>query len=489
MMGFRRGHRTDSGMTLGELMIASSVLFVCLTALASLLGGSVISSRTARVRDEATNLANERIEVARSLPYDRVGLHYANGAYGDPAGDIVTPEQVGAFTVVTECAWVRTDAGRAAYKQLKVTVSWTQPMPGQVSLTTMVYGKSDIATSGDLVVKLRYREDSTPVSNATVAIVTSAGSARSVLSNATGEAFFGQADVGPVGVTVVPPAGYVVDTSTISTATIPVDQVATAIVYLQHPAQATLRVADTNGVRVPGATVTLRRADGTVVPAVVTDSNGEALFTGLLFANYTATITKAGYPSATAPFAVSVGAPAPLVPVTVTPLLGVGIQARIYDANGTPLSQATVSVRREGDQNPLQTGVSGTNGEIAFTGMTEGAWRVDVSKAGFSSQFRVTYLYDGDHDTINFSLVPAVTKGNMHITTRDKNGHLRSIRVIVSGSGYYSNNLWSDYNGSLTLTDLSTGSYQVQCYTNPASIATVIISGGQTAEVSVSQNK
>jgi len=489
MMGIRRGHRSDSGMTLGELMIASSVLFVCLTALASLLGGSVISSRTARVRDEATNLANERIEVARSLAYDRVGLHYTNGAYGDPAGDIVTPEQVGAFTVVTECEWVRTDLGRAAYKQLKVTVSWEQPIPGQVSLTTMVYGKSDIATSGDLVVRLRYREDSTPVENATVAIVTSGGSARSVLSDSTGEAFFGQADVGAVGVTVVPPAGYVVDTSALSTVTIPVDAVATAIVYLQHPAEATVRVADTNGVRVSGATVTLRRADGTTVPAVVTDSNGEARFFDLLFANYTATITKAGYPSATAPFAVTVGAPAPLVPVAVTPLLGVGIQARVFDVNGTPLSQATVSVRREGNQDPFQTTATGTNGEVSFTGMDEGAWRIDVSREGFASQFRVTYLYDGDHDTINFSLVPAVTKGNMHIATKDKNGHLRSIRVIVSGAGYYSNNLWSDYDGSLTLNDLSTGSYQVQCYTNPASIATVIINGGQTAEVSVSQSK
>jgi len=488
-MRLRRTDRTDGGMTLGELMIASSVLLVCLTSLAGVLGMSVNSSRTARARDEATNLANAKIEYARSIAYDQVGLHYANGAYGDPAGDIVTPETVGSFTVVTECTWVRTDTGRAAYKKLVVHVSWQQPTPGEVALTTMIYGKSDIVTSGDLLVRLRYRENATPVQNATVSIRTADNSQRAVLTDASGEAFFGQAYVGAVGITVVPPAGCIVDTTTISSAAISGDSLSTVIVYVQTPAQATIRVSDTAGARVPDAVITLRRADGAVLSAITTNGNGEAHFTNLLYSDYTATINKSGFPSATAPFVVSAGAPQPVVPVTITPLLGVGILVRVYDANDTPIPAATVTIRADGDSVPLQTGSSGTNGEISFSGFDARSYNATVEKSGLVTQVLSTYLHDGDHDTLTFHMSPAVYKGNMHVTTLDKNGHLRSIQVIVSGSGYYRNDLWSNSDGSLALTDLIAGTYQVQCYTDPASVATVIINGGQTAEVSIAQSK
>jgi type II secretory pathway pseudopilin PulG len=74
-------------MTLPEVMIAASVMLVCLVSLAGLLGGSITSSASAHMRDEAANIANDRLETARSLNYDRVGLHYTNGLYGDPAYD------------------------------------------------------------------------------------------------------------------------------------------------------------------------------------------------------------------------------------------------------------------------------------------------------------------------------------------------------------------------------------------------------------------
>lgn len=490
-MRLRKADRRDGGMTLGEVMIASSVLLVCLTALAGVLGGSVTSSRMARVRDEATNLANAKIEYARSLAYDQVGLHYTNGAYGDPAGSIVTPETDGSFTVTTECTWVRTDTGRAAYKKLVVHVAWQQPVPGEIALTTMVYGKSDIVTSGDLDVRLRYRENADPVLNATVAIVTSNNSARSALSDSAGVAFFGQVNVGDASLTVVPPAGWVVDTSSIPSITISADAVQTVIIFLQQPAQATIHVADTSsGSPVVGASVSARRADGTVLPTVLTDASGNALFSSLLYADYTATITKTGYPSATAPFTLSSTANQPVVPVTISPLLGVGIQANVYDANSTPIAGATVTVRLNGNTTPLYTGLSATNGAISFSGFAAGDYNVTVDKTGLVSQVLSSQLHDGDHDTLTFHLSPVVSTGNMHIVTYDRNGHTGSIRVIVRGpSGYYRNDLYSGSDGALDLQSLLPGSYTVQCYTKAASVATAIVSAGQTAQVQVSQKK
>jgi prepilin-type N-terminal cleavage/methylation domain-containing protein len=488
-MKFRSTQGTDGGMTLLEVMMATSVLLVCLTALATVLGTSITSSQTAKIRDEATNLANERIESARSLAYDRVGLHYANGTYGDPVGDIVTPETVGQFTVTSECTWVRTSTGRAAYKQLTVHVAWTSPTPGQVAVTTMIYGKSDIVTSGDLVVKLRYREDATPVSGAGVAVVASDNSARAVASDASGESFFGQLALGAVGLSVTAPSGCVVDTSTISNVNIVADALTTVIVYVQHPAAATVHVTDTGGAALSGATVTLRRADGVVLPAVLTGASGDAVFSALLYSTYSATVQATGYTSATVPVAVSVGAPNVTAPASISKLLGVGIRVRVFDANGATLPNATVTLRISGNSTVIQTGNAGSSGDISFTGLSANTYAATVDLSGYTSQAKTTALADGNQVTLAFNMVPVVSNGTMSITTLDKNGRVAAVRVIVSGPGYYHNDLYSNSSGYLYLSSLPAGSYQVQCYTKPASTATVIVSGGQTAAVQISQTR
>jgi len=473
-------------MTLAEVLMASSILLICLISLAGVLSGSVTSSSNARLRDEATNLANQRIEIARSLAYDRVGLHYSNGVYGDPAGDIVTPQQDGKFTVTSECAWVRTAAGRAAYKQVTVHVGWQQPSTGEVVVTTMIYGKSNLAVNGDLVVMLRYREDAEPVVGATVAIHAADNSDRSVASNTIGEGFFGQVAIGAVALTVVPPVGCVVDTSTMSSTAIAADAVTNVIVYVQRPAQATIHVADTSGAALSGASVVLRRSDGTVLPSVVTDAVGNALITQLLYADYSAVVTKSGYSSATTPFTVSVSANAPIVPVSISPNPVTGIQVRVFDSNTTALHGATVTLRRDGSPTVLQTGTAGTNGEISFTGMNAGYYNVTVDQAGYAAQVKSTTMYDGDHDILDFHMV-AASQGNMRITTRNSDGDLASIRVQIQGSGYFSDSLYSGADGILDLQNLVPGSYTVKCYRKSTSTATAIVTAGQTTEVFISQ--
>jgi hypothetical protein len=258
---------------------------------------------------------------------------------------------------------------------------------------------------------------------------------------------------------------------------------------LQHPAGATIHVAEPSGTAVGGATVTVRRADGVVMPTVLTDSNGDAAFPALLYSAYSATIQKAGYPDATVPFTVSIPTPTQVVPVSVSPLQGVGIRVRVYDVNGSALANGVVSIRKSGVDTVLQSGNAGSSGDISFTGLAAGTYTATVDLSGYTSQLKTTTLYDGDHDTLSFNMVPVVAHGTMRITTYNKNGNTASIRVIVSGTGYYQDNLWSDAYGSLYLYNLVVGSYTVQCYTKAASVATVIVASGQTAVVQVSQKK
>jgi len=474
-------------MTLLEVMMASSVLLVCLTALAGVLGGSISSSQISKARDEATNLANLRIEAARSMSYDRVGVRYANGLYGDPVGDILTPETVGKFTVTTECSWVRDAGGRATYKKLTVHVAWQAPTPGEIVVTTMVYGKSAIATSGDLVIRLHYAEDTAPVSNATVLIQAADGTSRAVVSNSAGEAFFGQVAVGAVGVAVSPPDGSLVDTRTLG-ASVSADQLATLDVIVQRQAtQAKVHVTDTSGATVAGASVSLLRSDGVAVPAATTDAVGDAVFPNLYYSNYTATVSKSGYTTSTANVAVTVASPQPVTPVSVSKLVGVGLRVRVFDVNGTQVPGASIVLTQHIGGSIVQQGVGGTNGEFSFANFGAGGYDITVGKTAYTSQTVYAWLYDGDNRVIDVHLVQAVTNGTLSVTTKDKNGHLRSIAVTITGP--YPTTGTSNGSGLLTLT-LITGSYKVRCTSEPASAdIPIIISAGQTTVVTVSQTK
>jgi type II secretory pathway pseudopilin PulG len=492
MAGIRRRGMSDEGMTLPEVMIAASILLVCLTSLAGLLGGAITSSTMTRSRDEATNLANARLEGARGLPYDSVGLRYPDGSSGEPPGTILTPEQVGRFLVTTECSWVQAASGRSAYKRLKVTVAWTSPMAGQVEVNTIIYGKSGISGAGDFLVKLRNRESPDPVTGTEVTLIAADGSTHRYSTDAAGEVLFGQVPVGPCTLSVAAPAGYIVDTSTLVGVAVSVDAVSTAIVYLQLPSQATVHVADANGTPLVSATVTIRRSDGAVSASTVTNSSGVASFSQLLYGDYTATVTHSGYADADLPFAVTLSDAAPVVQFVMSPGVHHGVRVRVFDSNGTQVPGATVVVKDQGGS-VVNQGVTGSNGEISFSITVVGNYTVTVSKAEYTGGSQVVTIHDEhDEEVVTFSLAAVQTKGNMHILTKGKNNKLQSLRVVVSGpGGYFRNDLWSSASvgqvGELWLNDLVPGSYSVQIYDDAGSAVTVIVMAGQTVDIAVSQ--
>jgi type II secretory pathway pseudopilin PulG len=481
--------RDDKGMTIVELLIASTILLTCLASLSTLLVGVITGSQTTQLRDKATNIANQRIEAARNLPFDDVGVRYANGLSGNPAGTILTPDtSVSGFTVSTDCTWVRASDGRAAYKKFTVTVSWNSPVPAQVQVTTMIAGHSDIQTSGDFLVRLRYRENENAAPGATVLLQPATGASFGVVSDQNGESFFGQVPVGAASVTVTPPNGYIVDTSTLTSMTVAADAVSTYIVYLQQPAQATVHVTDTSATPLAGANVAVTGPGGVTLPGLVTDSNGNAAITGLLYGSYSAQVSKTGYTAVTVPFTASTTTTSQTVPFRMSPIPPTGLRVRVFDNNGTQLPGATVQLKLNGVVvTPNGTGTTGTNGEITFA-PGPNTYSVVVSATNYVTQTKTDVLTLGDSDVLDYYLSVAVHGGNMQVATSNNQGHLASMRVIVSGpSGYYRNDLYSDSSGNLWIYNLVPGSYSVQVYSSPASVATVLVASNQTSAVSISQ--
>ncbi len=470
-----------------EVVVASSILLTCLISLSSLLSGAITGSAMSQLRDQATNVANQRIEDARNLPFDDVGVYYAGGLQGNPPGSILTPDHEDGFTIETAVTWIRTSTGRAAYKRFDVTVSWTSPAPGHVEVTTMITGHSDVVTSGDFDVLLRYREDGTPVVDAPVVLQTSDGQTTGVTSDADGEAFFGQATIGTCSVSVTPPSGYIVDTSTLSSMTVAADSLSTFIVYLQKPAQAIVSATDTSGTPLAGATVSLVGPNGQTIPAGTTGADGDATFSDLVYGAYSATLTKPGYTGVTQPFTFNIGTTNLTVPFRMSPIPTAGLRVCVFDNNGTQLPGASVSVLLNGTVIPNGSGVTGTNGEVSFS-PAPATYQVTVADSPtYLSQTKTDVVNPGDVDELDFYLSVATHGGNMHVTTEDKHGNPLSLRTVVSGPGYYRNDLYSDSTGSLWLYNLAAGSYSVSTYTRPASTVTVLVNSNQTTEVTVNQ--
>ncbi len=476
-------------MTIAEVLIASSILLVCLTSLAGLLGGAIASSTMTRARDEATNLATDRLETARNMPYDSVGVRYADGSAGNPAGIILTPEVSGKYTITTECTWVQSSTGGAAYKKLKVAVSWTDPFPGRVEVNTLIYGKTNLSGVGDLLVQLSNRDSALPVTGQDVLFTASNGTTRRITTDSSGQALFAQVPVGSCTLSVAAPAGYIVDPSGL-VSTVSTDSASTAIVYVQRPAQATINVADMNGAPLSGTLVSIKRSDWSVGVTAYTDAAGVATFSNLVYGDYAATVTRAHYTGATLPFTTSPTASSPAVSFRMSPTVDHGVRVRVLDSNGTQLAGAAVILATQPGVT-LAQGSTGSNGEISFSPLDVGSYSVSVSIAGYTGSSQTAVVREEDSQAlVTFSLAAVAVKGNMHVMSYGTNKKLGNLTLIISGpGGYYSNTLstgsGTNGTGELLLQNLVPGSYSVQISGKTGSAVTAVVNAGQTTEVAV----
>jgi hypothetical protein len=310
--------------------------------------------------------------------------------------------------------------------------------------------------------------------------------ARGVMTDSRGEAFFAQLPIGPAAVTVTPPAGYLVDTTNLTDAHITADALSTLIIYVQLPGTTTVQVRDASGNPISAATVVFRRADG-VETTYTANSGGDVTLGNLLYADYSVTVSASGYTPATLPLVLTPADPGETMRFTMASQTAASLVVRVFDANGSQIPGALVHLKPAGGGSDLDAKTTGSNGEASFPVVSSGTYTLATEKTGYDLKYQ-SVVVSGGGSSASVTLA-GIAKGNMQITALDKNGHTASLRVIVSGPGYYRDNLYSSTAGKLLLTELPVGSYQVSCYVDPASVVTTIISSGQTADVTVSQSK
>jgi hypothetical protein len=286
-MRWYRERNTDEGYSLIEVVVASAIIFVVAIGVVSALGFSTMSSQMAAMRGRATNFANEVIESARNMPYDALGTVTPQGVAGDPPGPLLSSETTQGFLIERRVWWARNPSThRAMYKDVSVTVSWTKPVAGRVTLATSVLGRTAVANAGDVEITVReYDSPNDAIMGAQVRITPQLYAARQVSTDETGVAFFGFVPAGSaaLGVTAT---GYIFDLSPVNPIIV-TDNLCTAEVLGQHPSTLNVHVRRSSGPVAATPVVATLNATDTVTYAGTTDAEGVASFPDLLIGSYT----------------------------------------------------------------------------------------------------------------------------------------------------------------------------------------------------------
>ena len=410
-----------------ELVIAVAVVGVMAIGALSAVAFAARATQVSSIRSAAINLANQRIEYARNLPYDQMGV-----VSGEPAGvlaaTLTTSTAVADFTVTQDVDWVRglyKGVNRAKVKHIAITVSWTQGVPGSVSVATDIYGKTNLTNVGDVSITTLIAGSNTPLPDALVTIQPSSGSARNLYADSNGEVFFGQVAGGPISADVTL-SGYVFNMAPLTGATVAPDTLNSWPIYGQIPSTVNIHVLGTpSGSDIQGATVTFTNSSSQSVTKT-TPSNGIATFTDVLMGTYTFGITATGRNGVSGQ-TLTVSASGSTVSTDVALTDPADLTVRAVDGGGA--AQGGASVRVQGPW-PSTSDVSGSpkttaaSGEASFPSLMNGAYAVTVQKTGFNNGTATVVLIGYPKTEVVTILPPQV--GSILVTVRNTNGSTRS---------------------------------------------------------------
>jgi len=452
----------DHGFTVAELVVSIGILLIVITAAMSAVSYSVLSGKMTERRGRAVNLANQRLEQARNLPYDNVGVTFEDGSQGEPPGSIQTPESIDEFVVSTQVSWARNPSThRATYKRIKVTVSWSTPTSGSVSVASNVFGSSASVNTGDVEVRILDADTNDPIEGAHLWVTPASGSTRFAHTGDDGTAFFGYLPSGAVGV-IADATGYLIDASSLAGATVANDSLTRLTLFAQRPSSATVLVVDPAGNPIPGATVVATRQGGSPQTAT-TSAAGGAVFSNLLKGNYTVAVSASGFASGTGVFVVNTGGES--VQQTIVLARISTLNVHVTDSSGVALSGATVAVTGPSPSaSPLSgsPGTTASSGDVGFSVATTGTYTITVSKTGYATGAQSVVVNGATSVTIALATEVA-TSGSLEITTVNSRGEpLPTRRVTVTNASQgYNVTVWTNDEGVVTLTDLVPGTYTI----------------------------
>jgi hypothetical protein len=478
----------SAGFTVAEFVAAAAILFTVLMGVLGAVEYAGAATRMASMREGAIDIANDQIETDRNIPYSSLGIVYSDGSVSMqgakvPAEATVTNER-GTYTVKTEIWWP--SATESTYKNVRVTVSWTQPTGGSVTLETSVFSQTTVGNVGD--VQLHAVDVDNPtvaVPGITLILRPNSGSDMRATSDADGVVFFGRTPIGRA--TFLDPGTantlWLVDVSGLGSPTISAGSQNLGYVYCQRPCTAAIHVRSETLPSVSGATVTITDSARGLTYTAVSDAGGWATFSaaantvgglaGLWKGDYTATATNDEGGTASGSFSLTTGGEnftgleltireppsitiSKKVAASGDPLNGVHWTVRVKDPSGTVLDTRESDADSETFQitaaGNYMVDVTGVDGFCDTTGFVFAANATDHNQAcvvPMQPAFQVMVRYGGSGlpgarvtvtNTSTHVSIPSVSGANPGVTGSDG-----TVKFPILADGTYS--VSAVYNG------------------------------------------
>ena len=456
-----------------------TVLLIVLVGVLGAVQFAAAATKQAATRQGAIQLANQKIENARNIPYQALGTKNADGTFGDPAGvlpadgESITTTQ-GAYVVSYDVWWKRKDdpdpaARTVMYKQVQVTVSWALPRAGSVSVETAIYGVDTGAVVGDVQVFAMDADTLAAVADTAVTLAPITGPSRMVETGDDGYALFGQVPYGLLTSLAASKSGYMTDPSSLTSKTVSPNVVNTWSVSLQRPKSATIHVHTSAGVAIEGASVVLVNDErGLTYGPFTTDAAGNTpAFPNLWNATgsgYRATATFGGN-SGSSTFNIQTSDTAVTSTVVINTQAPITVTVhKSTDNSGLDGVQITMT----GPVDPYNDGTLTTspNGTKVFTVTRSGTYTVTAQKTGYTDQtvsFYVDLANPVNPDPI--VLVPVAASVKLRVTVTDAfSGAVLSGRTVTvkDSGGVTKGSGTTDASGRIPLIDiLASGQYTI----------------------------
>ena len=429
-------------------LCAAVVLFVISTGIMAALAYAGTASASTAMHETGLQLANQRMEQARNMPYDSLGT-----TNGYPTGTIVTPETVVvatpdgnvSFVVVTQVDWAVDSASNlSSDKNVRITVSWTTPRPGKVMVETNVVGKSALTNAGDVKVNVVDSDTNDPVSGATITIKPLGGLTVSKTTGSEGFVRWGKVPSGSITITGTCPTHYL-DMTPVSGAVVLSGELNEWTVQAIRPSSGTVHVVDQNGNPMANVPVTLSGPAGsagwtlpTGTGTVTTNGSGDAVFAKLRKGTYTVNAAYSGYEQASSSRTLSIiagGNSYTLNPDFVMQRITT-IKVTVLDSSDNPISGATVSAT--GPSAVTFTGTTAANGQITSNSMgaigANKTYTVTASRSGYLSNTGTVTLSQYTQGTVTIKLAdPPPTTIKVIVLNNSTSAPIQGATVTASG--------------------------------------------------------
>ncbi|RJQ32382.1 MAG: hypothetical protein C4562_03245 [Actinobacteria bacterium] len=476
----------EKGSALAEVMVSLLILQAILVAIVPSFMYSNEQTGKNRCKTIAYNLANEKMEYIKSLPYDSVGIGYdSNGdrQIGNPDGVLRSSENINRegynFQVRLWVNWVDdpfddvapTDSDSRDYKQVKLIITELSGLlPKVITMYTNITRQSQeqIAEGGNIhvtVVKL----DGTPIEDVDINIIDGPSSPKHDLTDASGQCLFPVLDPSVEDgdyVLTASKEGYVADSAQ-KTATVNLGQTTEVQFVMEQPGQLIVHLEDLLGNPIDkNSDLVLENTYGEEL--TYHESTGEFVINNLFPGTWDITANAASYETATALAEITSNGTTEIT-IQMTPRPSGNLHLNVFDQNTSlPVPYADVKITNltNGEFVTSQTNSSGTL-EIQLEATMH---RIEISKENYNTKTADVEISQSGNTFVDALLEPVAQYGSVRVRVERNNGNPRNnIRVRITTN--LINTLWELLTGSYApgeclFTNVPPGNYYVQRYRN-----------------------